>query len=505
MRKSLLSTAVAMLVTIFMTTTAAQSQFNASRFETPNPPTLTCSPAPCILPNVQVSEGGMPVTAAVISVNPNNSKQFIVATEDGNCPPYQIGISASGDGGGKWNSACVYPVLGDAASPLAGYDLNGRAFVGGLYSNAGNGPWGVSVSNSTNNGKSWTSPVSATYNEPDYFTWLPWMTVDANSGSPNKNAIYVSSPQIQTVGNSQNSQLWIAHSNDVGQNWSVNVVDPLQNGPLTDAYSHIAVGEDGTVYVAWLRCVIGVTTNLCAGNKGQILFSASTDGGNTWSAPIRIASVSLVGNTLSCFFGCLPGTYGWMSNLPALAVNGSGASAQVYVTFYNSTGSQMQVEVAASSNGGASWQQPVRVTTSKFGDEFFPWVSLDGSGRLVATWMDRRNDPANLLYQPFIAYSTDQGKTFHGDLPLSLNNVESYARLFVFRWFWSLPKSGFSGEHDLRRLDGYEDRSIPDRSGRSKLLAPTLPQALSHVARAFSPRLSWRGSGARKIPRFASG
>ena len=419
MRKSLLPIGVTILLAVFMTVAAAKAQFNGSRFETPNPPTLTCSPAPCVLPNVQVSEGGMPVTAAVISVNPTNSKQFIVATEDGNCPPYQIGISASGNGGGKWNSACVYPALGDAASPLAGYDLSGHAFVGQLYSGQGDGPWGVTVSNSTNNGRTWSPPVSATYYEPDYFTWLPWMTVDANAASPNKNAIYVSSPQIQTVGNSQNSQLWIAHSNDVGQNWSVNVVDPLQNSPLTDAYSHIAVGEDGTVYVAWLRCVIGVTTNDCAGNKGQILLSASTDGGNTWSAAVRIATVSLVSNT-SCYFGCLPGTVAaWMSNLPAVAVSGIGSSTQVYVTFYNWTGTQMQVQVAASANGGATWRKPVRVTTSNFGDEFFPWISIDGSGRLVATWMDRRNDPANLLYQPFIAYSTDQGKTFHGDLPFS--------------------------------------------------------------------------------------
>jgi hypothetical protein len=246
---------------------------------------------------------------------------------------------------------------------------------------------------------------------------LPWLTVDTNAASPTKNAIYVSSPQSEES-SPQHSRLWMAHSNDGGVNWSVDPVDSLQNNSHYDGYSSSAVGEDGAVYVAWLRCAIWTTTNDCAGSKGQILFSASQDGGNTWSTPARIATVSLVGDS-SCFFGCLPGTQGWMSELPALAVSGSGASAQVYVTFYNWTGSQMQVEVAASSNGGSSWQKPVRVTTSNSGDEFFPWISLDGSGRLVATWLDRRNDPMNLLYQPFLAYSTDQGKTFRGDLPLS--------------------------------------------------------------------------------------
>jgi hypothetical protein len=246
---------------------------------------------------------------------------------------------------------------------------------------------------------------------------LPWLTVDTNAASPTKNAIYVSSPQ-SLESSPQYSRLFIAHSNDGGVNWSPNPVDSLQSPPRFDGYSSIAVGDDGTVYMAWLRCALGTTSDECAGSQGQILFSASSDSGNTWSTPVRIATVSLVGDT-ACFFGCLPGTYGWMSNLPALAVSGSGATAQAYVTFYNWTGSQMQVEIAASSNSGASWHKPVRVTTSNSGDEFFPWISIDGSGRLVATWMDRRNDPMDLLYQPFIAYSTDQAKTFHGDLPLS--------------------------------------------------------------------------------------
>src|SRR2546427_4124476 len=42
------------------------------------PKSLTCSPAPCVLPNVDAAEGGTtPVNEDPIATNPNNIRQFI--------------------------------------------------------------------------------------------------------------------------------------------------------------------------------------------------------------------------------------------------------------------------------------------------------------------------------------------------------------------------------------------------------------------------------------------
>jgi hypothetical protein len=45
-------------------------------------------------------------------------------------------------------------------------------------------------------------------------------------------------------------------------------------------------------------------------------------------------------------------------------------------------------------------------------DEFFPWLSVSSGGLVGVTWLDRRNDPANLRYQAFAAVSSDGGATF---------------------------------------------------------------------------------------------
>ena len=60
-----------------------------------------------------------------------------------------------------------------------------------------------------------------------------------------------------------------------------------------------------------------------------------------------------------------------------------------------------------STSGGTTWGAPVRVSTSTKGDEFFQWLNVNSAGKVAATWLDRRNDTANKLYQPFFAQSSN--------------------------------------------------------------------------------------------------
>jgi len=96
------------------------------------PEILSCSPAPCVLPNVQASEGGLPVNEDPIAVNPVNSKQLLTGGNDYNCPSLQ-GFFASGDGGSTWSHTCMnsLPGYGGDGDPGVAYDRNeiGRAHV----------------------------------------------------------------------------------------------------------------------------------------------------------------------------------------------------------------------------------------------------------------------------------------------------------------------------------------------------------------------------------------
>jgi hypothetical protein len=144
------------------------------------------------------------------------------------------------------------------------------------------------------------------------------------------------------------------------------------------------------------------------------MFSKSTDGGNTWSAPAVAASATLAPDpNFCCFYGALPKTTNErVSNIPSNAAIGSGSSAKVYTTFYNWTGTKMQLEAAVSNNGGTTWGAPVIVSNVPTGDQFFPWVNLARNGTVGLTWLDRRGDSADVKYQPFFTISTNGGVSY---------------------------------------------------------------------------------------------
>lgn len=375
-------------------------------------PLLTCGPpTPCILPNVQVSGGGQPKNEHALAGNPINPKHLFSGANDASCGSSLQGLYTSSDKGSTWTRKCMANSNG-AGDVVGDYDLNGTLYVGGIQF-AAQGV--ITVSISTDNGQTYSAPKQAVPALLGYLADKPWLEVDKNPNSPLKNAIYISATQF--AGNS-NSQISVTHSNDGGNTWKTVAVDPVQTFPKVDQFSDLAIGPDGTVYLTWQRCTANGPTGDCGGTTATMVISKSTDGGNTWSSPVTIATPKLSPDSCGAFYGCLPNTSQRLSNIPANAVMGSGNTAKVFVTFYNYTGSQLQVLVATSLDGGATWGAPVRVTTAGK-DEFFQWINTNKGGKKIhVSWMDRKNDPANHLYQPFANKSAD-GITFSNPKKLS--------------------------------------------------------------------------------------
>jgi hypothetical protein len=248
----------------------------------------------------------------------------------------------------------------------------------------------------------------------------PWLAIDTNSTSPHANALYISATQFDA---SSNSEISVSHSNDGGNSWINVLVDTKQFFPAVDHFSDLAIGKDGTVYVSWMRCTANGPTGDCGGTQAKMMFSKSADGGNSWTAPAISTAINLTPDTCFCaFYGNLPKTAVPVSDTPVIAVDNSSGSREgtLYVTTYNWTGQFMQVTVVRSSDGGTSWSAPVPVAPfTAVNDQFQPWVSLAQTGRIAVTWLDRRNDPHNIKYQPFIAFSSNGGTGFSANHTLS--------------------------------------------------------------------------------------
>ncbi len=228
-----------------------------------------------------------------------------------------------------------------------------------------------------------------------------WAVVDSAT-----NTIYVTWTQFDQYGSNdtaKHSDIMFSKSSDMGDSWSPALRINEVRGDCIDSDNTVegavpAVGPDGEIYVAW------------AGPAG-IVFDRSLDGGNTWLDH-------------DIFVSDQPG--GWDYNVPGIyRCNGlpvtccdlsrSQYRGTIYVNWTdqrNGTG-DTDVWLAKSTDGGNSWSNPIRVNDDAPGrQQFFSWMTVDGAnGDIYIVFYDRRNYIDNHT-DVCIARSTDGGETF---------------------------------------------------------------------------------------------
>ena len=385
---------------------------------TANSKAVNCSPAPCVLPPTQVSKETNQVVDAPIAADPLNSKHLLVGSYDLNC--VYAGFHSSQDGGSTWNLHCM-PAINDpqgeyvpGSLPMVGYDSDGVAYIGDEYA-VSEARTGLVAIQKSSDGISWSTPEVALGPGNETLFFYNALAVDANRQSPYANNVYVSAVSFNEPEQNQN-QVVVSHSSDGGATWKAVDAVPVQISPASDQFTSMAVGKDGTVYLAWLYCPASGPSADCDNDQGYMVLSKSGDGGNTWSAPVLMAVVTMP------LYWMLPNTDVAVNNYPAISVDNSDGprSGNLYVAMYTWTGTYLRVQVIHSTDGGNTWSKPVPVApASDTHDQFFPWTSVSPTGLVGVSWLDRRNDPTNINYQTFAAISTDGGLSFQPDVQLT--------------------------------------------------------------------------------------
>jgi hypothetical protein len=296
---------------------------------------------PCSLEfgdNVKVNQNCLNVTDAgmegygqannepSIAVDPLNPENLVAsdtsfARGDGTCGAY-----FSLNGGRMWSDTTVPNgfTTGPAGDPQREYwqvggdtsvawDTRGNAYVSCQLFNRGNATStdpdqssAVVVFRATqNNGASWNFPGSyATVlfdpgGTADVLKDEPMITIDDNPGSPYRDRIYVTWTELAMDGT---MYIYEVHSDDYGETFSkqpvlvsatsptctntMGVVTP--DGPCNENQSSDPfVGADGNMYVAWDNFNNQPTSG--NNNNFQVLLAKSTDGGQSFAAPVQVS------------------------------------------------------------------------------------------------------------------------------------------------------------------------------------------------------------------------
>jgi hypothetical protein len=278
---------------------------------------------------------------------------------------------------------------------------------------------GVSVSKSTDGGKTFGDPVQVVGKDPfSHLVDKPWMAADP-SNPKNLYVTYTDFDFSGTVCTVTRLGIELVSSTDGGATWSAPTV--IDNGcyPNEDQGSNVAVDGAGKVYVAWEQFPALLPTN-------EIDIARSTDRGNTFTPKSTVSIVTIVGSP----FGLLQG--GFRNNeFPSLAIDLShGGNGPLYIA-WNDGGRKTIADafglfynfgdavVSRSDNGGLNWTPPVEVNddnsnapSAPGADHYLPAIAVDNTGSLGVCFYDRRLDSANFLIDRECANSQDGGRTW---------------------------------------------------------------------------------------------
>ncbi len=415
---------------------------------------------------VRITEPGFPAPSeASVAINPTNPRNVVVVSLAAG-PPGGPRITnyayTTMDGGRHWTTVAQHNPDGRTqGDDVVTMDARGRAFrtyisFEGIRVARPERAWnGIFVSRSDDGGLTWGDPVPVVdhINTVKPFEDKPWLVTDNLPRSPNFGNVYLAWTRFDEYGSASphdSTHILFSRSTDGGGSFSVPIRISDTGGDALDSDDTVegavpVVGPGGEVYVAW------------AGPRG-IVFDRSMDGGWTFGED-RIIAGNPEGWDIP-----LPGMERH-NGLPVTDVDLSPGPhrGRIYVNWIDMRNGDADVFVAASSDGGESWSEPVRVNDdppSNGKHQLFTWLAVDpGDGSVNVVFLDRR-DTEGARQGVTLARSTDGGRSFR-NIPLE---VEPF----------SCPPNVFYG--DYLALDAHEGTVVAvwpecDREGNLLLRA----------------------------------
>ena len=377
-------------------------------------PRMTTSVA--VGPNIDVSNEPGPQSETSIAVNPSDSSQIVAGSNEIFRLPMRGYFSS--DGGGHWGAVDLPlppPLTTNGtdfgSDPAVAWDTHGNVFYsyivvffsGGFPNGVAINGTEMAVARSSDGGRTWKSTYFALQTGQAKFNDKPYITVDDNSSSPHKDTIYVTWDRFVGSGSSDNGVL-VSHSTDGGQSFSAPVfASSTAPGPKGDIAADPFVSPDGTVHVAWHDV-----------QNSAIVEASSADGGQSFGPTHTISP------TQAAFDVAVPA----QASRGALVYPACGAdtstgpdSGRLYCSWMDETPANgTDIFMSRSTDGGSTWSTPLRVNDDPTGvanDQFNQWLSVDPSnGSVNLSWNDTRNDPAHLSTDIFYARSTNGGLSF---------------------------------------------------------------------------------------------
>src|SRR5438067_4754691 len=384
-----------------------------------------------------------------VAVNPANPSNIVgVFQQDrwSNGGAHGLVASTSHDGGSTWTESWAHFSIcsgGTAANggnydrasdPWVTFTRNGDAYQISLSASADLTVSAVLVSKSVDGGDAWSEPTTLARNVSGFAEGPGFNDKESITADPtNANNVYAvwdrsrfpsdqAGVTAQMSAASVRGDIMFSRTTDGGQTWSPpRDILGLNQNEFTIG-NQIAVLPDGTL-VDIFEDLNGSGRQRSPHQFHQSVIR-STDHGVTWSNVIDIStdgSVAVRDPDTGAFVRSGAG-------LPDIAVAPNGTLYAVWSDGRFSGFAHDDVALSRSTDGGLTWSTPTKVNASPPGvAAFTPSVDVSTDGTVAVTYYDFRNNtpnPSTLPTDAFAVFSHDGGATFGGEVRLTKRSFD---------------------------------------------------------------------------------
>lgn len=332
-------------------------------------------------------------------------------------------VYRSTDGGLTWFESQLTSTYGVYGDPCVIFDALGNAYYGHLSNPPTPGYWidRIVVQKSTNGGATWSTGTGIGFNPPRRNQDKEWLIADMTT-SPYRNSIYAAWTEFDAYGSASptdSTRILFSRSTDGGITWSTPVRVSDRGGNCIDSDSTV----EGAVPA------VGPNGEVYLSWSGPlgIMFDKSTDGGVTFGTD-RFVTDQPGGWDFD-----VPGIYR-CNGMPVTVcdIGSSPYRGTIYINWSDQRNGLNNTDVflIKSTDGGETWSNVKKVNDDlTLTHQFFTWMTIDPTtGFLYVVFYDRRNYTTTQT-DVYVARSTDGGETFE-NVRVSQSSFSPQASVF---------------------------------------------------------------------------
>ena len=309
------------------------------------------------------------------------------------------------------------------------YGPDGRLYQLALVFDWFTGRNGITVSASTDDGRTWSIPAIVVSSPQNSFTH--GFDKESITADPTKPGVayvvwdrYSNQNPDFSSGNGQNADkgpAYISTTTDGGKTWSA--AKPMYtqgNGTLAN---QLVVLKDGTLADFFTNFVF---SNKTGGYTEDLESVRSTNGGNSWSNPVIVSDMQPVGTQD-------PRNGNYVRAGDSLFDVALAPSGALYAVWEDARFSGVdQVAFSKSTDGGGTWSAPVKISKTPANanalltQAFTPSIDVSADGTIAVTYYDFHSfSGGSALPTTYSAITSgDGGSSWSSEIPLSTSDME---------------------------------------------------------------------------------